>query len=196
METPDWYKNLERLLADQDGELSRSLKVAALIVLAAEELRACVEQKALWFFGLDKNLRWRRTDAPLPSEYDGLKSTRQADRLKAASLWFQSVGAFNQEDVEVVRLATDYRNDVAHELFQKLIHQGADFFNPIVPFAMVCLAHKVNRWWMENYEFDGDDEFKNVDWAKAEQDSTAIVRHMTLVAFPELQNSSSDDLQG
>ena len=89
-----------------------------------------------------------------------------------------------------------YRNDVAHELFQKLIDQGADFFNPIVPFAMVCLAHKVNCWWMENYEFDGDDEFENVDWDQAEQVSTAIVRHMTLVAFPELQNSSNDDLQG
>ncbi|MEH7827163.1 hypothetical protein [Gemmobacter denitrificans] len=196
MDTPDWLKGLERLLADQDDELSRSLKVAALMVLAAEELRSCVEQKALWFFGLDKDLRRRPDGEPLPPEYQRLASKRQAERLQAASLWFQSVGAFDRDDVELVRLAMDYRNDVAHELFQKLIHQGAEFFNPVIPFAMVCLAHKVNLWWMQNYEFDGDDEYENVDWAKAEQASTAIVRLMTLAAFPELQSISAKDLEG
>ncbi|MFD1808445.1 hypothetical protein ACFSHQ_10900 [Gemmobacter lanyuensis] len=70
----DYYANLERLLYDQDGELSRRLKSAALIILSAEELRSCVEQKALLFFGLQKELSWRRDDDPLPIEYEGLRS--------------------------------------------------------------------------------------------------------------------------
>lgn len=181
----DYYANLERLLYDQDGELSRRLKSAALIILSAEELRSCVEQKALLFFGLQKELSWRRDDDPLPIEYEGLRSKKQADRLRAASLWFQSVGTFSEDDFELVRLAMNYRNEVAHELLEALLYQSPDFFAPEVPFAMVCLAHKINVWWMKNYEFE-DDCNESLDVDKAEQLSTAIVRLITLAAFPEL----------
>lgn len=187
----EWMGNLEKLLTDSSGDLSRALKVSSLIVLAAEELRSCVEQKALFFFGLSEDSIVKRTESEIPAELKGLVSKQQSKRLKAASLWFQSVGAFEEEDIELVHLAVELRNSVAHELHARLIKADLTFFAPEIPFSMVILASKVNRWWMENYEFD-DEEFSEVDFDRSEQLSTEFVRHLILAAFPELQQRNGE----
>ncbi len=177
--------HMRALLFNENGELDRKLKLAAFYILCAEELRAAIVDKALSFFDFEGN---PGSKAELPEGLKNLGSPKPDKRLKAAVEWFADLSAFDDDDKDLVRLAMDYRNNAAHELQRLLWDHTKDHFSEWVPFGMIVLTNKINKWWIQNFEAAVDpagfSRYSEVDLEAAETVSASFTRNLFFAAFP------------
>ncbi|MFO1173611.1 MAG: hypothetical protein U1E48_00130 [Paracoccaceae bacterium] len=177
--------HMQSLLCNEGGKLDRKLKLAAFYILCAEELRAAILEKARSFFNLDGQLA-RKPD--LPENLRDLASPKSDKRLKAAVQWFVDLAAFNDDDKDLVSLAIGLRNDAAHRLHMMLLDHTEDRFSEWVPFSMIVLTNKINRWWIKNFEAEidpqGFENFSEDDLNNSETIAASLTRHLFLAAFP------------
>lgn len=71
--------------------------------------------------------------------------------LTAALLWFESLGAINQEEIELFNKIRFRRNEITHELLENLMK---GFCNDDIELfrSLLELYRKVDKWWINQVE--------------------------------------------
>lgn len=148
-----------RKLTDRE-QLVSELFATSLFVLVWELLCDSVIEQVESFFliGFDKD------GLTYSSNYKEEVLSRHRSRLEASMLWLRDMGAISDDDIDSVGTLREYRNQVVHELPERLFSE-----KPAVDVHMAGLAmemlRKIDTWFIREVEIptNPDVDPENVD---------------------------------
>jgi len=134
-------------------KLRSKLIACALFIATYEMLKDSIVDKIRQFFscGFDES-----RDVIDP-KYQTDVLDRHKKVTEASLLWLKEMGAVNDNDIQLFRVLTNTRNDLAHELLsllsgQKEIDVSAHFSD------LIGLLRKIDVWWVINLDIATDPE--------------------------------------
>lgn len=139
--------------------IRNQLCIASLFLMAYERFQDVVIERFQEFFteGYQENKEGKVVPI-LGEDYQKAynefsKGEKKNKTLITACKWFQSLEAFTAEDIEVVRLITAIRNDLAHELLAVIVDDTkCDELSGDIINIPLNLLHKVTYWWLREIE--------------------------------------------
>jgi len=96
-------------------------------------------------------------------KYDSKVLSRNKSPVYASLEWLKESAAINDVDIRAFNRVKDCRNNIAHRLFTLLGSEGLppDFENCFSD--MVSLLHKIEVWWIKNFEIPINPEYDGRD---------------------------------
>ena len=80
------------------------------------------------------------------------------DALRGSIVWLRNAEAITSEDESDIRMVTDARNEVAHEMSAMVSgSKPPNFANHFV--TLMALLQKIEKWWIVNVEIATDPDF-------------------------------------
>jgi hypothetical protein len=117
--------------------------------------------------------------------------SRNKSPLYASLDWLKEHEAIDEDDIKSLNNIKDYRNALAHDLFERI---GKDDFPEKVPMfaAMVELLHKIEVWWIVNVEIDANPDFDGIeiDESKIQPGPVMALKMMIDVALGDKATST------
>ncbi|MDM4014890.1 hypothetical protein [Roseiconus lacunae] len=139
------------------GTLRSNLIACSLFIVAWETFcRTSIDNlHGFYNFGVDPEL----------GESENYRSRvldRHKSRLMASLLWFQEMGAIDQDDLNLVKRIKDHRNEIAHELPKYLCQAGHEIDVELFG-KLTDLISKIGRWWVMEIEVPTNSDFDGVE---------------------------------
>jgi hypothetical protein len=140
--------------------LGANLIRASLFLVAWEVLKNSIIGKPLGFFATEfegENLQ------PKPSvKYKEAVLSLDKNVLMASCLWFKSMEALTDDDIQKLQGAREYRNQIAHNLIEFLGSFDKDLEDEQLQVVQELLV-KVDRWWVREIEIPTNPDFDGQD---------------------------------
>ena len=152
-------------------EIVRAKLISAGLFLVAHEMLLDSILRHPRFFFSDT---FTANDGFLPSpEYTAkvlaLDPKGKNDPLRGSIAWWRTMDAIDEADEIAIRLVTEARNNIAHEMTGMISGakppEFAEHFG-----ALMGLVNKIEKWWIINVEAETD-----IDWNGDEVDEAGIV---------------------
>jgi hypothetical protein len=160
--------------------LQKNLLGISLFITAFEMFKASAIQRPETFFsnGFDEK------GFVLSDEYATEVLARSKSKLQASLLWFQNMGALDEDDLETFDAIRRHRNELAHELPAFLTDARRNFDGPLFT-ALILLHGKLERWWIANFEAAVNPEMipPGADVEQAFSGSMLTLQFMIEIAF-------------
>jgi len=156
------YEGWEKLI--DPGLLKPSLMLVSAYLIAYEMLKNhCLVDRVRSFYvhGFDEH------GDKVSSDYQIKVLDLDKSPMKASALWFKSLDALTQEDVDLLDHLRAYRNKIAHNLINVIFSAEESFRNDLFE-AMLLLIKKIDIYWIRNVEMDSDPELAVKDVSDAE----------------------------
>lgn len=160
--------------------LRENLMSASVYISAYEMCREFIVSKPKDFF----TDSWGLVEESLSDEYKDEVGAFSKSPLKASLLWFKSLGAINDQDIEKIDLAREHRNEIAHNMPMFISdpqHEvNANIFNDLLE-----VTHKIGVYWVLNFEIAIDPEFndREVDENKIQIGTILMIKMTMQIAF-------------
>lgn len=92
-----------------------------------------------------------KTSTKYREEVLSLDPKKKNDPYRASVTWLRQNGAIDDYDEQTVRLLTDERNRLAHELRNVIGGSNQHDFESLFP-KLVALVVKIDKWWVVNVD--------------------------------------------
>ena len=135
----------EKLLNPQ--VLRQNLISASIFISAYELCRSYIIDQPRTFF----TDFWKPEQEQLSPEYNEEVLSLSKSPLEASLLWFKSMGAIDDGDLEKFNRARQLRNKLAHDLPMHISEPGCEI-EPRAFEGLVEVTHKLGVWWIFNFE--------------------------------------------
>lgn len=134
--------------------LISNLISASLFLVAWETLKGSILDKPLGFFARElRDGEWQASP-----KYKETVLALHKNQLTASFLWFKSMEAFTEDDLQKFNEAREYRNALAHNLPKFLGSFDRELEDKQL-LAVQDLLVKVDRWWIKNIEIPTNPDF-------------------------------------
>lgn len=145
--------------------LKPNLELISLYITLYEMLEDAILQKPRDFYTLIDEIDTEEYKTNVLGLYDPGKCPliRKSNRVLISSLlWWKSMEAISDEDIEVFSHCKERRNALTHEMFKSITEGLEDgFFEDFN--RMYALFCKIERWWILEYELPLNPKFDNND---------------------------------
>lgn len=124
-------------------------------------------------------------------EYREMVLSRKKSPLYASLDWLKENGAINEQDIDSFNSIRTCRNELAHNLFEKISENSFPDIEPLFR-SMVDLLNKIEVWWIVNFELATNSDFDNaeVDESKILPGPVLVLKMMVDVALGDEANST------
>jgi hypothetical protein len=183
------YPKLYEAVFGDGKKLSEQLILSSLFIMAFECLQDFVRGNFQDFFSDGYKTAKDGTVIPIEGKKFGELKEKYHEHYKAlaksllnvsierknlfqsACGWFHEMQAFSDEDIKLIILATQIRNDLAHELYKWLLDDNVPHIEIGMVRGLLNLYFKISNWWICNIEADimpedcakfSDDDMKSV----------------------------------
>ena len=143
----------EKLLNPQ--VLRQNLISASIFISAYELCRTYIIDQPREFF----TDFWKPEEERLSPEYKEDVLSLARSPLEASLLWFKSMDAVDDCDIEKFNRARQLRNKLAHDLPKYISESGCEIESSAFE-GLIEVTHKIGAWWMLNFELPINPEFK------------------------------------
>jgi hypothetical protein len=159
--------------------LRENLMSASVYISAYEMCREFIVSKPKDFF----TDGWGDEET-LSEEYKDEVCSFSKSPLKASLLWFKSLGAISDQDIDKMDLAREHRNEIAHNM-PMFISDPQHEVNSIIFNELLAVTHKIGVYWILNYEIGIDPEFngKEIDEDKIQIGTILMIQMTMKIAF-------------
>lgn len=166
--------------------LNFNLKFISIYIAVYESFKEHIVSKVKYFFlsGIeDGKEQFQRYDEEVLS----LSKSKENRQIKGTLEWLKKVGCINDEDIKLFKTITDIRNDLTHNMANKLFEgvndQTAESF-----VSMIKLFEKIDKWWIMEIEVPTcgqytAEEQQNIDWDQVTSVDLEFLRIITDVAL-------------
>lgn len=171
-------KHWEKLLNPQ--VLRQNLISASIFISAYELCRNFIIDHPRTFF----TDFWKPEEAQLSPEYMKEVLSLARSPLEASLLWFKSMDAINECDIEKLNQARQLRNKLAHDL-PKYISEPDCKIEPSAFEGLIEVTHKIGVWWILNFELPINPEFsgEEVDESGIKVGTVLMIQMMIDIAY-------------
>lgn len=175
--------------------LKPNLELISLYITLYEMLEDTIIQKPRDFYTLIDEVDEAGYKAHVLDLYEPEKCPlirRSSKVLISSLLWWNSLEAISEEDIEVFSHCKERRNALTHEML-KIIAGGLDegFYEDFN--RMYALFCKIERWWILEYELPLNPDFDNCD-KEIDEDGVMSGNMIVLSAMMDIVNTGSNKL--
>lgn len=162
---------------------------AGLYLVAHEMLIDTIKGHPLSFFAE----RWTRDGPEQSAKYKSVildgDPKGKGDALRGSIAWLRSMDVISEGDENALRVITDARNRLAHEMSSLVGGQSDPDF--VTHFGtLVALTAKIEKWWIINVEMGTDPE---VDWDLVDEDGILPGPTWTMQILAKVALGDGDD---
>lgn len=127
---------------------------------------------------------WKQEEERLSLEYKEEVLSLAKSPLEASLLWFKSMNAIDDNDIEKFNQARQLRNKLAHDL-PKYISDPSCEIEPLAFKGLIEVTHKIGAWWILNFELPINPDFsdKEVDESGIKVGTVLMIQMMMDIAY-------------
>lgn len=168
----------EKLLNPQ--VLRQNLISASIFISAYELCRTYIIDQPRTFF----TDFWKPEEERLSPEYKDEVLSLAKSPLEASLLWFKSMDAVDDYDIEKFNQARQLRNKLAHDLPKYISEPGCEI-EPSAFEGLIEVTHKIGVWWILNFELPINPEFsgKEIDESGIRVGTVLVIQMMKDIAY-------------
>ncbi len=171
---------LTELLQEDSDLLENQLKLAGLQVMLFEFLRQIVHERLEFFFGDMTSTAKGGWTWKVPEKHQDLFSNKNGPAFEKQLTWFEEMGAISHDDIEIIQLQRQRRNDIGHRMINVLTDDSISSIANEECQALLGMIFKIDNWWLREVEMSIDPDFPGREDEDARATATSFATQILI----------------
>lgn len=150
--------------------LKSNLIYLSLFITSYEHFRSRIYELPFNFFAVE----YDKGGAKKSEKYVEEVESKSKYRIEASLLWFQEMGAIDEDDITIYHKIRKHRNDIVHNLASYLSESDKEL-NADLYVDLINLFNKIEKWWVINIEIPTNPSYSGPILTEKEVESGSII---------------------